>query len=156
MKDKKQLIIKDKKTIILIVGLILLVLVASIALLPKHDTKPAKNNNKKPKTLVDAVLEKNNQTKETTTYKKFISGEVLNENTNFLEYAFITNNTAYIFNPEKLKIEELSYKKVYDIPTDIKVMNIVPSLGADINFIDYTDTLYSIYDSNIDNDPVDD
>ena len=54
MKDKKQLIIKDKKTIILIVGLILLVLVASIALLPKHDTKPAKNNNKKPKTLVDA------------------------------------------------------------------------------------------------------
>ncbi len=99
MKDKKQLIIKDKKTIILIVGLILLVLVASIALLPKHDTKPAKNNNKKPKTLVDAVLEKNNQTKETTTYKKFISGEVLNENTNFLEYAFITNNTAYIFNP---------------------------------------------------------
>lgn len=58
MKDKKQLIIKDKKTIILIVGLILLVLVASIALLPKHDTKPAKNNNKKPKTLVDAVLKK--------------------------------------------------------------------------------------------------
>ena len=35
-------------------------------------------------------------------------------------------------------------------------MNIVPSLGADINFIDYTDTLYSIYDNNIDNDPVDD
>ena len=55
---------KDKKTIILIVGLILLVAVAIIALLPKHDAKPAKTTDKEPKTLVDAVLEKNNQTKE--------------------------------------------------------------------------------------------
>ena len=29
-------------------------------------------------------------------YKKFVGGEVLNENTNFLEYAFISNNKAYI------------------------------------------------------------
>lgn len=156
MKNKKQPIKKDKKTIASLVVIILLLAVAIIVLLPKNNAKSTKNNNKEPKTLVDAVLEKNNQTKETTTYKKFISGEVLNENTSFLEYAFITNNNAYIFNPEKLKVEELSYKKVYDIPTDIKIMNIVPSLGADINFIDYTDTLYSIYDSNIDNDPVDD
>lgn len=156
MKNKKQPITKDKKTIASLVVIILLLAVAIIVLLPKNNAKSTKNNNREPKTLVDAVLEKNNQTKETPTYKKFISGEVLNENTSFLEYAFITNNTAYIFNPAKLKTGELSYKKAYDIPNNIKVMNIVPSPGADINFIDYTDTLYSIYDNNIDNDPIDD
>lgn len=111
MKNKKQPITKDKKTIASLVVIILLLAVAIIVLLPKNNAKSTKNNNKEQKTLVDAVLEKNNQTKETTTYKKFISGEVLNENTSFLEYAFITNNNAYIFNPEKLKVEELSYKK---------------------------------------------
>lgn len=156
MKNKKQPVTKDKKTIASLVVIILLLAVAIIVLLPKNNAKSTKNNNREPKTLVDAVLEKNNQTKETPTYKKFISGEVLNENTSFLEYAFITNNTAYIFNPAKLKTGELSYKKAYDIPNNIKVMNIVPSPGADINFIDYTDTLYSIYDNNIDNDPIDD
>ena len=35
----------------------------------------------------------------------------IDRDTNFIEFAFISNNTAYIFNPEKLKTEELSYKK---------------------------------------------
>lgn len=147
---------KEQQKLIKSIALVLIVAIPVIILLSKNVKTTQKEENKKAKSLLSAVLKKNNQTQEEANYKKFISGEVLNENTSFLEYAFITNNTAYIFNPAKLKTGELSYKKAYDIPNNIKVMNIVPSLGADINFIDYTDTLYSIYDNNIDNDPVDD
>ena len=147
---------KEQQKLIKSIALVLIVAIPVIILLSKNVKTTQKEENKKTKSLLSAVLKKNNQTQEEANYKKFVSGEVLNENTSFLEYAFITNNTAYIFNPAKLKTGELSYKKAYDIPNNIKVMNIVPSLGADINFIDYTDTLYSIYDNNIDNDPVDD
>ena len=147
---------KEQQKLIKSITLVLIVAIPVIILLSKNVKTTQKEENKKTKSLLSAVLKKNNQTQEEAKYKKFVSGEVLNENTSFLEYAFITNNTAYIFNPAKLKTGELSYKKAYDIPNNIKVMNIVPSLGADINFIDYTDTLYSIYDNNIDNDPVDD
>ena len=147
---------KEQQKLIKSIALVLIVAIPVIILLSKNVKTTQKEENKKAKSLLSAVLKKNNQTQEEANYKKFVSGEVLNENTSFLEYAFITNNTAYIFNPAKLKTGELSYKKAYDIPNNIKVMNIVPSLGADINFIDYTDTLYSIYDNNIDNDPIDD
>lgn len=147
---------KEQQKLIKSIALVLIVAIPIIILLSKNVKTTQKEENKKAKSLLSAVLKKNNQTQEEANYKKFVSGEVLNEKTSFLEYAFITNNTAYIFNPAKLKTGELSYKKAYDIPNNIKVMNIVPSLGADINFIDYTDTLYSIYDNNIDNDPVDD
>ncbi len=147
---------KEQQKLIKSIALVLIIAIPIIILLSKNVKTTQKEENKKAKSLLSAVLKKNNQTQEEANYKKFVSGEVLNENTSFLEYAFITNNTAYIFNPAKLKTGELSYKKAYDIPNNIKVMNIVPSLGADINFIDYTDTLYSIYDNNIDNDPVDD
>lgn len=147
---------KEQQKLIKSIALVLIIAIPIIILLSKNVKTTQKEENKKTKSLLSAVLKKNNQTQEEANYKKFVSGEVLNENTSFLEYAFITNNTAYIFNPAKLKTGELSYKKAYDIPNNIKVMNIVPSLGADINFIDYTDTLYSIYDNNIDNDPVDD
>lgn len=147
---------KEQQKLIKSITLVLIIAIPVIILLSKNVKTTQKEENKKAKSLLSAVLKKNNQTQEEANYKKFVSGEVLNENTSFLEYAFITNNTAYIFNPAKLKTGELSYKKAYDIPNNIKVMNIVPSLGADINFIDYTDTLYSIYDNNIDNDPVDD
>lgn len=147
---------KEQQKLIKSIALVLIIAIPVIILLSKNVKTTQKEENKKAKSLLSAVLKKNNQTQEEANYKKFVSGEVLNENTSFLEYAFITNNTAYIFNPAKLKTGELSYKKAYNIPNNIKVMNIVPSLGADINFIDYTDTLYSIYDNNIDNDPVDD
>ena len=147
---------KEQQKLIKSIALVLIVAIPVIILLSKNVKTTQKEENKKTKSLLSAVLKKNNQTQEEANYKKFVSGEVLNENTSFLEYAFITNNTAYIFNPAKLKTGELSYKKAYDIPNNIKVMNIVPSLGADISFIDYTDTLYPIYDNNIDNDPVDD
>lgn len=147
---------KEQQKLIKSIALVLIVAIPIIILLSKNVKTTQKEENKKAKSLLSAVLKKNNQTQEEANYKKFVSGEVLNENTSFLEYAFITNNTAYIFNPAKLKTGELSYKKAYNIPNNIKVMNIVPSLGADINFIDYTDTLYSIYDNNIDNDPIDD
>lgn len=147
---------KEQQKLIKSIALVLIIAIPVIILLSKNVKTTQKEENKKAKSLLSAVLKKNNQTQEEANYKKFVSGEVLNEKTSFLEYAFITNNTAYIFNPAKLKTGELSYKKAYDIPNNIKVMNIVPSLGADINFIDYTDTLYSIYDNNIDNDPVDD
>lgn len=140
---------KEQQKLIKSIALVLIVAIPVIILLSKNVKTTQKEENKKTKSLLSAVLKKNNQTQEEANYKKFVSGEVLNENTSFLEYAFITNNTAYIFNPAKLKTGEISYKKAYDIPNNIKVM-------ADINFIDYTDTLYSIYDNNIDNDPVDD
>ena len=92
-----------------------------------------------------------NAKKKVTDYKKITSGEVLNENTSFRNYAFISNNSIYIFNPGKLDEGVFEYKKVYDVPNNIKVMNIRPGYGADIKFIDYNDTLYKFkyyYESN--------
>lgn len=92
-----------------------------------------------------------NSGKEVTDYKKFLGGDVLNENTHFNEYTFISNNNAYIFDPSKLKSGELSYKKVYDIPSELEILNIGIPMGADITFITKDDIEYKLNDINTDN-----
>lgn len=143
---------KNKK-ILYLGGLILLIvlIVLSIILLNKKDTNKITNAT----SLVEATLKNINKDSKEVDYKKFIGGEVLNEDTCFNRYAFISNNAIYIFNPQKLKTDELSYKKVYDIPSNINVINITPSWGADIKFFDNNDTLYTLHDENIDNKVVD-
>ena len=131
---------KNKKIIIGVIILLLLIVVAVI-FIPK--------NNMTNKSLVEEASK--NAKKKVTDYKKITSGEVLNENTSFRNYAFISNNSIYIFNPGKLDEGVFEYKKVYDVPNNIKVMNIRPGYGADIKFIDYNDTLYTLADSNTDN-----
>ena len=131
---------KNKKIIIGVIILLLLIVVAVI-FIPK--------NNMTNKSLVEEASK--NAKKKVTDYKKITSGEVLNENTSFRNYAFISNNSIYIFNPDKLDEGVFEYKKVYDVPNNIKVMNIRPGYGADIKFIDYNDTLYTLADSNTDN-----
>ena len=131
---------KNKKIIIGVIILLLLIVVAVI-FIPK--------NNMTNKSLVEEASK--NAKKKVTDYKKITFGEVLNENTSFRNYAFISNNSIYIFNPDKLDEGVFEYKKVYDIPNNIKVMNIRPGYGADIKFIDYNDTLYTLADSNTDN-----
>ena len=151
---------KNKKNIY-IISVVLVLLVAIIATLllvtgNKNNNKEDKTNSDntkdtEPTTLVEAVLKKNNKTKEEANYKKITGGEVLNENTCFRNYAFISNNSIYIYNPQRLNNGEFEYKKVYDIPENIKAMNIQPGFGADIKFIDYNDTLYTLHDNNLDN-----
>ena len=143
---------KNKK-ILYLGGLILLIvlIVLSIILLNKKDNNKIDNS----KTLVEATLKNINKDSKEVDYKKFTGGEILNENTCFNRYAFISNNAIYIFNPQKLKTGELSYKKVYDIPSNINVINITPSWGSDIKFFDNNDTLYTLHDENIDNKVVD-
>ena len=51
----------------------------------------------------------------------------------------------------KLDNGEFSYKKVFDVPSNIKVMNVTPDGGEDIKFYDYNDILYTLHDDNIDN-----
>ena len=92
-----------------------------------------------------------NAKKKVTDYKKITSNLVLNEDTCFRNYAFINNNSIYIFNPDKLDEGIFEYKKVYDIKNDIKAMNITPDYGSDIRFIDYNDMLYTLKDINSDN-----
>lgn len=92
-----------------------------------------------------------NAKKKVTDYKKITSNLVLNEDTCFRNYAFINNNSIYIFNPDKLDEGIFEYKKVYDIKNDIKAMNITPDYGSDIKFIDYNDMLYTLKDINSDN-----
>lgn len=151
---------KNKKNIY-IISAILVLLVAIIATLllvtgNKNNNKEDKTNSDntkdtEPTTLVEAVLKKNNKTKEEANYKKITGGEVLNENTCFRNYAFISNNAIYIYNPQRLNNGEFEYKKVYDIPENIKAMNIQPGFGSDIKFFDYNDTLYTLHDNNLDN-----
>ena len=151
---------KNKKNIY-IISAVLVLLVAIIATLllvtgNKNNNKEDKTNSDntkdtEPTTLVEAVLKKNNKTKEEANYKKITGGEVLNENTCFRNYAFISNNAIYIYNPQRLNNGEFEYKKVFDIPENIKAMNIQPGFGADIKFIDYNDTLYTLHDNNLDN-----
>lgn len=84
-------------------------------------------------------------------YLKLTGGELLNEDTCFNKYSFINNNSIYIFNPGKLDSGEFTYKKVYDIDKNIKVMNITPDAGPDIKFYDYNDIIYTLHDNNTDN-----
>lgn len=151
MKTKKIIYI----TCILLV--LLIVIITSVLLITSNKTasKDNKDNHdnkiSEPTNLVEAILKKNNKSKDESTYKKISGDEILNENTCFRNYAFISNNSIYIYNPQKLNNGEFEYKKVYDIPENIKVMNIQPGFGADIKFIDYNDTIYTLEDNNLDN-----
>lgn len=146
---------KNKKIIIYIVVAIITLLILGLTIYfitnsKSNDNNKSSNTNSEPQNLLEAVLQNKEKTLDEVNYKKFIGGEVLNKDTNFIEFAFITNNTAYIFNPEKLKTEELSYKKVYDIPTDINIINIGNPYGADISFYSDDGKKYTVDDTNND------
>ena len=138
---------KSRKIIYVVLSVILIIVIFAIIIAIKNK-KPELNDHTicEPKSI-EQILATNPDKK----YLKLKGGEILNENTNFSEYAFISNNSIYIFNPQKLDSGEFEYKKVYDIDKNIKVMNIRPSSGADIKFIDYNDTLYTLHDENLDN-----
>ena len=146
---------KDKKLIYYICGVTVLLLIVAILIIlfSKVNSNDVDNTNRdndiKNSGLVKEVLK--NKNKDKNDYKNFIGGEVLSDSTNFIEYAFISNNRAYIYNPEKLKNGELSYKFVYEIPSNIVVTNIGIPHGADIYFYDSTGREYTIYDDNVDN-----
>ena len=139
---------KSRKIIYVVLSVILIIVIFAIIIAIKNKT-PELNDHTicEPKSIIEQILATNPDKK----YLKLKGGEILNENTNFSEYAFISNNSIYIFNPQKLDSGEFEYKKVYDIDKNIKVMNIRPSSGADIKFIDYNDTLYTLHDENLDN-----
>lgn len=141
---------KDKKTWIIVGSVILiLIIVTSIIFLSMKDNSNNNKDDNKKSSLIEEVAK--NSGKETNEYKKFLGGEILNENTYFNEYTFISNNKAYIFDPAILKNDELSYVKVYDIPEDLKVINIGIPYGPDIHFITSNDEYYTIRDNNTDN-----
>lgn len=149
---------KNKKMILIcIIIFILLVGILCFVLFNKNNTKTTETpeltdkTDTEPVNLLEAVLKKNGKTKQEANYYTFAGGEVLNEDSYFINYAFISNNKAYIYDPEKLKIDEVSYKKVYDIPENIKVTNIGIPYGSDIYFYDDTGKKYVIYDDNVDN-----
>ena len=141
---------KNKKIIYIGLGLaILLAIIVTIIVVKNNKT----GNDLKDHTDFEPIslmqeLKNKNPDKD---YLKINGEDVLNENTNFRNYAFISDNKIYIFNPNKLDNGEFVYKKVYDIDSSINVMNIFPGFGADIKFIDYNDTLYTLHDENIDN-----
>lgn len=139
---------KSRKIIYVVLSVILIIVIFAIIIAIKNK-KPELNDHTicEPKSIIEQILATNPDKK----YLKLKGGEILNENTNFSEYAFISNNSIYIFNSQKLDSGEFEYKKVYDIDKNIKVMNIRPSSGADIKFIDYNDTLYTLHDENLDN-----
>lgn len=139
---------KSRKIIYVVLSVILIIVIFAIIIAIKNK-KPELNDHTicEPKSIIEQILATNPDKK----YLKLKGGEILNENTNFSEYAFISNNSIYIFNPQKLDSGEFEYKKVYDIDKNIKVMNIRPNSGADIKFIDYNDTLYTLHDENLDN-----
>ena len=146
--------------VIIIVALVVIISITSLFIINNREKNNDDVNNNvtddtsknvEPTNLLEAVLKKNNKTKEEANYKKITNGEILNENTCFRSYAFISNNSIYIYNQNKLNNGEFEYEKIYDIPSNIKVMNIVPGFGADIKFIDYNDTIYTLQDDNLDN-----
>ena len=140
---------KTKMTIIIGV-VILAIAICVFALGNKNENKTEKSKRQEPQNLTQAVAQKNN--KNETDYKKIATGaEILNEESMFTEYTFTTNNSLYIFDKDKLNEGIFTYEKVYDIPSNIKVLNIMPNYGADIMFVDTNDTVYKLYDENVDN-----
>ena len=138
---------KNKKIIYVIIAFI--VLIGIISIITIKNRKQELNDHTPPEasSIMDE-LKKKYPDKE---YQKLKGGEILTEDTSFSKYSFITNNSIYIFNPQKLDDGEFVYKKVYDIDKNIKVMNITPNSGADIKFYDYNDTIYTLHDDNTDN-----
>lgn len=135
---------KNRKVLYVGIGIIVIgVIILLIFVLNKNGVISSK-------TLVDEAKENTKKDKDYA-YNKVTNGDILNEDTCFNKYAFISNNAIYIFNPSLLDSGNFEYRKVYDIPSNIKVMNIRPSLGADIAFFDDKDTLYTLHDNNTDN-----
>lgn len=138
---------KNKKIIYVIIAFIVLIGIVSIIIIKNRKQELNDHTPPEASSIMDE-LKKKYPDKE---YQKLKGGEVLTEDTSFSKYSFITNNSIYIFNPQKLDNGELEYKKVYDIDKNIKVMNITPNSGADIKFYDYNDTIYTLHDDNTDN-----
>lgn len=135
---------KNEKNLIIIIVVVMALIVVGILLFCKGN-----KGDKKVQSLIEEAA--SNSGKKVSDYKKFQGGEVLNESSYFNEYTFISNNQTYIFDPAKLKTGELSYKKVYDIPDNLKIINIGIPYGPDIHFITSDDGYYSVRDTNIDN-----
>ena len=138
---------KNKKIIYVIISSIVLISIISIVIIKNRKQELNDHTPPEASSILDA-LKKKYPDKE---YQKLKNGEILTEDTSFSKYSFITNNSIYIFNPQKLDNGEFVYKKVYDIDKNIKVMNITPNSGADIKFYDYNDTIYTLHDDNTDN-----
>ena len=138
----------NSKKIIYVVS-VSIVFIIIISIVITKNSKKELNDHTPPEanSILDA-LKKKYPDKE---YQKLNGGEILTEDTSFSKYSFITNNSIYIFNPQKLDNGEFVYKKVYDIENNIKVMNIAPNSGADIKFYDYNDIIYTLHDNNTDN-----
>ena len=144
MKNKKILIYAG---IVVILLIIIIIIVAIKSNKPMPINNVVVNNTTVAKTLVENLKQKDSNKK----YFKLNDGMFLNEDTSFSKYSFINDNSIYIFNPNKLDEGEFVYKKVYDVDKNIKVMNIAPNSGSDIQFYDYNDTLYTLHDNNTDN-----
>ena len=138
---------KNKKIVYVIIASIVLISIISIVIIKNRKQELNDHTPPEANSILDA-LKKKYPDKE---YQKIKNEEILTEDTSFSKYSFITNNSIYIFNPQKLDNGELEYKKVYDIDKNIKVMNITPNSGADIKFYDYNDTIYTLHDDNTDN-----
>lgn len=144
--------LKNNKTkVTIIIGVVILAIAICVfAFGNKAENKTENSKKQEPQNLTQAVAQKNN--KNETDYKKIATGaEILNEGSMFTEYTFTTNNSLYIFDKDKLDEGIFTYEKVYDIPSNIKVLNIMPNYGADIMFVDTNDTVYKLYDENVDN-----
>ena len=137
---------KNKKIIYIGLGLSALLIIAIILIvrINKKSDDLKDHTDFEPISLVENLKNKYPDKK----YLK-INGEVLNENTNFRNYAFVSDNKIYIYDSKKLDDGQFVYKNIYD--SDIDIMNIFPDFGADIRFVDYNDTLYTLHDENIDN-----
>ena len=138
---------KNKKIIYAIIGIVILISMVVIIAIISNKPMPIEYTPKKATSIIEELKKKYSDKK----YLKLIGGEILNKDTCFSKYSFINNNSIYIFNPEKLDIGEFTYKKVYDVDKNIKVMNITPDAGPDIKFYDYNDTIYTLHDNNTDN-----
>ena len=138
---------KNKKIIYVIIAFIVLIGFVSIIIIKNRKQELNDHTPPEASSIVDE-LKKKYPDKE---YQKLKGGEILTEDTSFSKYSFITNNSIYIFNSQKLDNGEFVYKKVYDIDKNIRVMNITPNSGADIKFYDYNDTIYTLHDDNTDN-----
>ena len=144
--------LKNNKTkVTIIIGVVILAIAICVfAFGNKAENKTENSKRQEPQNLTQAVAQKNN--KNETDYKKIATGaEILNEESMFTEYTFTTNNSLYIFDKDKLDEGIFTYEKVYDIPSNIKLLNIMPNYGADIMFVDTNDTVYKLYDENVDN-----
>ena len=138
---------KNKKIIYTIIGIAILISMVVIIAIISNKPMPIDHTPKESTSILEELKKKYPDKK----YLKLTGGEILNENTCFSKYSFINNNSIYIFNPEKLDIGEFTYKKVYDVDKNIKVMNITPDAGPDIKFYDYNDIIYTLHDNNTDN-----